>query len=131
MDGLLIGLCCVVGSSAGLTMAGALALEMCFLGMATSTCLAKHRVRTHSHVLITVVLPLFIMLGGVMGGFVLSYLSGPPFVGVVSFGVAALLWLVTEELMIEAHADKEADTTAVTLMFFWGFIMVVMLNNAT
>ena len=37
-----------------------------------------------------------------------------------AFGVAALVYLVAEELLVEAH-EKDADTTLGSLMFFIGF----------
>lgn len=40
--------------------------------------------------------------------------------GLLAFGVAALLCLVTEELLVEAHKVK--DTPAQTSLFFLGFI---------
>jgi len=39
---------------------------------------------------------------------------------ILSFGLAALLYLVTEELLVEAHEEKE--TPVATLMFFVGFL---------
>ena len=56
------------------------------------------------------------------------------FVGVLSFGVAgmlrfliicnnfsALLFLVSDELLVEAHKDEVADTWWITVFFFIGF----------
>ena len=44
----------------------------------------------------------------------------------MSFGVAALLYLVTEELLTEAHEVDE--TPLLTAMFFVGFIGLLMIE---
>ena len=46
--------------------------------------------------------------------------------GLLSFGCAALLFLVTEELLIEAH--ESADTAVTTAMFFVGFLIFLLLG---
>lgn len=45
---------------------------------------------------------------------------------VLSAGLAALLFLVTEELLVEAHEVKE--TPAITASFFLGFGLFLMLD---
>jgi len=44
--------------------------------------------------------------------------------------VAALLYLVTEELLVEAHKGEQ-DSTFSTTMFFVGFLIVLILENFT
>jgi ZIP family zinc transporter len=46
--------------------------------------------------------------------------------GLLSFGSAALLFLVTEELLIEAH--ESANTAVTTTMFFVGFLIFELLG---
>jgi len=46
--------------------------------------------------------------------------------GLLSFGCAALLFLVTEELLIEAH--ESADNALTTAMFFLGFLIFLLLG---
>ena len=48
---------------------------------------------------------------------------------VLSFGAAALLFLVTEELLTEAHEEKE--TPAMTAVFFLGFLAFLILGMVT
>jgi ZIP family zinc transporter len=45
----------------------------------------------------------------------------------LAFGVAALLYLVTEELLVEAHEEK-VETPVQTGMFFLGFIVLFMID---
>jgi ZIP family zinc transporter len=44
----------------------------------------------------------------------------------LAFGLAALLYLVTEELLVEAHEVPE--TSAQTAMFFVGFILLLTIE---
>lgn len=45
---------------------------------------------------------------------------------VLAFGLAALLYLVTEELLVEAH--EVPKTSAQTAMFFVGFILLLTIE---
>ncbi|NWP75002.1 transporter, partial [Escherichia coli] len=54
----------------------------------------------------------------------------PPVViaGFLSFGLMALLYLVTEELLVEAHARR--DTPLISAMFFIGFLVLLLIEEA-
>lgn len=45
--------------------------------------------------------------------------------GVLAFGTAALLYLVVEELLVEAH--EETETPILSAMFFLGFLGLYIL----
>ena len=45
---------------------------------------------------------------------------------VLSFGLAALLYLVTEELLREAHEERESAIG--TAMFFLGFLIFLVIG---
>ena len=45
----------------------------------------------------------------------------------LAFGAAALLYLVTEELLVEAH--EVPDTPLLTAMFFVGFLALFILEG--
>ena len=45
----------------------------------------------------------------------------------LSFGVAALLFLVTEELIAEAHEGEGGQSTLVCMFFFVGFLIALLL----
>lgn len=55
--------------------------------------------------------------------------SFPPVViaGFLSFGLIALLYLVTEELLVEAHAKP--DSPLISAMFFVGFLGLLLLEE--
>jgi zinc transporter, ZIP family len=48
-------------------------------------------------------------------------------VAILAFGASALLFLVTEELLTEAHETE--DTPLVTRMFFLGFFIPLLLRG--
>jgi ZIP family zinc transporter len=129
IDGLLIGVAYVASGAAGLITAIALGIEMGLLGISTVTTLRKTHLSTGKILFLTVTLPLAILGAGMLGSTVLSGLSGSWFIAVISFGCAGLLYLVTEELMIEAHEDEETDRWYVSGLFFLGFLFVVVLSE--
>lgn len=54
-------------------------------------------------------------------------LSAPAVTGFLAFGLVALLYLVTEELLVEAH--ETPDRPWVAAMFFAGFLALLMLEE--
>lgn len=65
-------------------------------------------------------------LGATVGGTVLAGLTGGVMDGLLAFGVAALLYLVTEELLVEAH--KAPDGPWITSLFFVGFLLLLTIS---
>lgn len=58
----------------------------------------------------------------------IATLSPPVVKGFFAFGLIALLYLVTEELLIEAH--EVPDRPWVTALFFVGFLLLFLLEEA-
>jgi ZIP family zinc transporter len=56
-----------------------------------------------------------------------SALSGQWIAGLFAFGLMALLYLVTEELLAEAH--EVPDKPWITAMFFFGFLLLIVLDE--
>jgi ZIP family zinc transporter len=67
-----------------------------------------------------------VIIGAVVGIVVLQGASNEVLELVLSFGLAALLFLVTEELLVEAH--EEPETPIATAIFFTGFLVFVILG---
>lgn len=132
VDGLLIGIASASGRNAGVVMAVALSIEMGFLGLTFGTTMATLR-RSRACLLCAVILPpLLLAVGGAFGGMTASMLEGSPALhtGLLSFGVAALLYLVTEELLIEAHSGHTSEHTWwVDLQFFVGFFLSMLVEK--
>jgi ZIP family zinc transporter len=126
IDGLLVGLGFAAGAKEGMLLTLALAIEILFLSMASSSTLGKAGVSKVKTIGIHCGLAVLIGIGGVLGVTVLGGLSGALMEGFLAFGVAALLYLITEELLMEAH--KEGETTAATGMFFGGFLLFLIIG---
>ena len=69
-----------------------------------------------------------LLAGAVAGTLAAGALSGGALAGLLAFGVAALLYLVTEELLVEAHETE--DTPLATATFFAGFLALLLLEMA-
>jgi len=141
IDGFLIGISSASGdtaggggSNAGLVMAIALTIEMGFLGLTFAMGPLKQQSRSVCFASILAP-PCLILLGCIVGAFGAAQLASEPalHVGLVSFGIAALLYLVTEELLLEAHESlgKEEHVWWVDLLFFVGFIASFVLEKVT
>ncbi len=129
LAGLLIGIGFVAGEKQGLLLTMALTLELLSLGLATVTALSQ-TVTSRRRSLVTVtVLALLVLLGATIGVTVLSHATAMVLDAVLAFGVAALLYLVTEELLVEAHEIPE--TPLITSIFFVGFLTVFMIALLT
>jgi len=124
LDGLLIGIAMTAGLKQGVLLTVALTLELFSLGlaMALNFASAKPSVR----VLAPTGIACLIILGALLGTTVLAGASVHTLAGLLAFGCAALLFLVTEELLIEAH--ESADTAVTTTMFFVGFLIFLLLG---
>ena len=65
-------------------------------------------------------------LGAIAGAWLMPLLPGTALDVILAFGLAALLFLVTEQLLVEAH--KEAETPLSTVLFFVGFLAFLLLG---
>ena len=128
VDGIMLGLGFAAGERAGVLLAIALMLETAALGLALATTLRKRGAAVKRILTVAGLLALSLAVGSAAGGFVLRYAPVRVLPGLLAFGSAALLFLVTEELLEEAHEVKE--TPALTAMFFVGFLALMILEMA-
>lgn len=116
MDGFIIGAGFAAGGNTGMILALGLSVELLFLGLAlASEAMGGWRI---------------VAVSGAFGGTVLAFSllgnallvgASPALLGgVLAFSAAALLYLVTEELLMEAHAVEEKPIS--TLVLFGGFL---------
>jgi len=129
IDGLLIGVSFDVGLKAGIIVTIALAIELLFLALSVASTLAKEGKSKSRIIIITVILSLLVLIGATIGGTLLQGIHGSGLEVIIAFAVAALLYLVTEELLVEAHKGEQ-DTAFSTTMFFVGFLIVLILETA-
>lgn len=124
IDGLLLGIGFTAGSTEGMLLAFALSLELLSLGMATATELGEKDITKKKSIGLIIILAVVFFASAVLGATLLHNLSHKAIEVVLSFGLSALLFLVTEELLIEAHEEKE--TLWHTSAFFGGFLLFVV-----
>ncbi|MBC6612400.1 transporter [Hymenobacter sp. BT507] len=126
IDGLLLGIGFAAGAKEGTLLAVALTIELLSLGLATAVELRQDGHSKGRAVGIVAGLSLLLLTGAGVGLTVLQGATGNLLEIVLSFGLAALLFLVTEELLIEAH--EETETPWLTLAFFVGFLLFLLLG---
>ena len=126
LDGLLIGVGFVAGQKQGLLLTIALSLELLFLGLSVAVALHASGMM-YTRVLLTMLGFALLLLAGTWAGATLFIGASNTLVdAVLAFALAALLYLVTEELLVEAHEVPEKNTQ--TAMFFVGFILLLMIE---
>lgn len=126
VDGALMGTSFAAGTKTGVLITLALTLELFFLGLATSASLSKSITSPRYPLTVLVFLALVLMSGAALGVTVFAGLSGRALIMVLAFATAALLYLVTEELLLEAHDIP--DTSLATTMFFAGFLSLMIIE---
>ena len=127
IDGLLIGLGFARGGHTGVLLTAALTVELAFLGLAIAVALQAAQCSRRTVVATTFGISLLVAVGGIIGATTLKHLHGAALTGTLAFGTVALLYLVTEELLAEAH--ERPDTPLLTAMFFVGFVMMLLAST--
>ncbi|MES2326259.1 MAG: transporter [Pseudomonadota bacterium] len=126
VDGLVLGISFVAGARQGILLTIALTLEVLFLGLSLVGEFAQSMTRGKAigaTMLVGLALPFGALFGGPIGT-----LPGPLQTGFYAFGLIALLYLVTEELLIEAHEGGK-ESPLVTSMFFLGFLAILVVDE--
>lgn len=127
VDGLILGIGFAVGGTAGLLLTIALGVELLSLGLATAAEVVEKTGGKKGLTIAAVVgLAVLFAAGALGGGVALRGVSREWLAMVLSFGCAALLYLVTEELLVEAHEGPESP--AIAALFFVGFLVIFLLD---
>jgi ZIP family zinc transporter len=124
IDGLVLGLGFNAGQQQGILLAIALAVEFLFLGLSIAGAFGKLAGRTKivgAATGVSMAVPLGVLLARPIGGLPAAWQ-----VVAFSFGLIALLYLVTEELLTEAHEKPETAWGAA--MFFVGFLALTVID---
>jgi ZIP family zinc transporter len=115
-DGFIIGAGFAAGGQTGTILALGLSVELLFLGLA----LASSAISGRRIIALSGALGVTVLLFSVLGSVLLTGASHAVIGGTLAFSAAALLYLVTEELLIEAHEVEEKPVS--TLVLFGGFL---------
>lgn len=116
MDGFIIGAGFAAGGETGTILALGLSVELLFLGLA----LATEATKGWRIVAISGALGGTVLIFSLIGNYLLAGASHALIGGTLAFSAAALLYLVTEELLMEAHTVEEKPVS--TLVLFAGFL---------
>lgn len=128
IDGFVVSLGFIAGAGQGLLLTIALSVELLFLGLAVALALGGAGASRVRVVLATAGVALLLPAGAVAGTFLFQGMARTWLTGFFAFGLVALLYLVTEELLVEAHGKPE--TPLGTAVFFVGFFLLIILDEA-
>ncbi len=125
IDGVLIGVTFIKGADTGAIIAIALAIEVLFLGVAVVVALPSGMSALRKLV-VPAGFGLLLVTGVTVGVLTLDGAPETTIALFLSFGAAALLYLVTEELLVKA--GKVPQTPVSTTLFFLGFLSIFLLD---
>lgn len=117
VDGFIIGAGFAAGGNTGAILALGLSVELLFLGLS----LVSNTIKGWRVVFMSVALAGVVLTCTLLGDYLLSGASTNVISAILAFGVAALLYLVTDELLVEAHTIEEKPSS--TLWLFAGFLV--------
>lgn len=120
IDGFLIGLGFAAGARTGLLLTFALGLEVLFLGLSTSGAKPSRTLARMAGFAVA------LLVGAAAGAGLATQLGDRMMEGALAFGAAALVYLITEELLVEAHEVKETPWSAAA--FSVGFLVIMIVD---
>ena len=126
VDGIILGAGFTAGPQLGVLLTVALAVEYLFVGLSLSATLSGSASRAVV-ALAPVGLALLTVVGTALGVVALAGVSSAVLAGVLAFGAVAFMYLATEELLVEAHA--EGETALGSVGFFLGFLLYLVLHE--
>ncbi len=126
IDGILIAVGFAAGVKGGTVLLIGLTLETLSLGLSSAPALVRSGMPGSRVVSLLGATGVVVLIGAAVG-YVVVGLSGSFLAGILGFGVASLLYLVTEELLAEAH--EVPDTPFVTATFFAGFLAPLVMGT--
>jgi ZIP family zinc transporter len=123
IDGAIIGTGFSLGEGSGVILSLALGLELLFLTLSVGASFRQEKGSRWMTVAATTGISLLLLGGALAGMLALRGASTDTLAAVLSFGAAALLYLVTEELLVETRLPEE--TLLSTALFFLGFMAIL------
>jgi zinc transporter, ZIP family len=126
IDGALISAGFSANAQLGFLLAIALALELLFLTLSVGVEFREGRFKWWQSLAVTGGIALLLLVGAFTAGFLLADASEDTLAIVLSFGAAALIYLIAEELLVENVQAEESLFSTVTL--FSGFLALLILK---
>ena len=126
IDGMLISAGFSANAQLGFLLAVALALELLFLTLSVGVELRDGKFQWWQSLAVTSGIALLLLIGAFGAAFFLADVSEATLAIVLSFGAAALIYLIAEELLVEnIEAEKSLFPT---LTLFSGFLALLVLK---
>ncbi|GJH25836.1 ZIP family metal transporter [Caballeronia novacaledonica] len=126
IDGLVLGIAFTAGEGTGLILTVALTLEVLFLSLAVSAALSAARAPKRAALVVPILLSMLLSISAVAATGLLANIPAMYYSALLGLGTVALIYLVTEELLTEAHEVEE--TPLATTAFFAGFIVFFVIE---
>ena len=126
IDGALISAGFSANAQLGFLLAIALALELLFLTLSVGVEFREGKFNGCQTLAVTGGIALLLLVGAFTAGFLLADASGATLAVVLSFGAAALIYLIAEELLVENVQAEESLFSTATL--FAGFLALLILK---
>jgi ZIP family zinc transporter len=130
VDGMLVGVGLALGARQGLLLTIALTGCAVSLGLATAVSVLRPGTTPWRALMITSTIAVLPIAGAALGALVTTLLSGKWLIGILAFTCAALLYLIAEELLVEAHESQQPkrESAFTTAVFFAGFLAVLLID---
>jgi zinc transporter, ZIP family len=129
VDGSLISAGFSSGPQLGSLLAIALAIELFFLTLSVGSEFHKSKSKAWQGIAVTTGIAVLLLVGAFVSFLLFRDLSKPALAIVLSFGAAALIYLIAEELLVEAIEAEESLFSTAAL--FAGFLVLLALKLLT
>jgi ZIP family zinc transporter len=126
IDGMLISAGFSANDQLGALLAIALSLELLFLTLSVGVEFRKGKFEWWQSLAITGGIAVLLLVGAFAAGFLLADVPETTLAVVLSFGAAALIYLIAEELLVENVQAEESLFSTATL--FSGFLALLILK---
>lgn len=126
VDGVVLGIGFAAGEQTGLLLAVALTLEVLFLALSVSAAMSRGGSGVRAMLFVPAALAITLAIAAMLARWLLGDLGPFAFTVLLGAGTVALLYLVVEELLVEAHEVPE--TPWATGAFFTGFLLFLLLE---
>lgn len=126
LDGTLISAGFASGQQLGILLVIALTIELFFLTLSVGVEFRKSQFKLWQKWSVTTGIACMLLVGAVGASFLLADVSKVTLAIVLSFGAAALIYLIAEELLVETIEAEESLFSTGTL--FGGFLLILALK---
>lgn len=126
IDGVVLGMAFAAGEKSGILLAVALTLEILFVALSVTTAVLPSGARRILAVATAPGLALVLCAAAVAGRLFFGSLPPFPFAVLLGVGIVAMLYLVIEELLVDAHEVEETHWSVAA--FFLGFLLFLVIE---